>query len=63
MFKLIEIRGVVPKSLFITGIATKTEIEAISTACIGHSILRGEHEGKQVVLQTVLKVHDDVSAL
>lgn len=62
MFKLIEIRDVVPKSLFITGITTKT---AIGTPRIGCGIFQGEYEGGQVVLRlrSVLKVQDDVGAL
>ena len=62
MFGLIEIRDVLPKSLFITDIA-KTDDEVTGTSCIGHSGFRGKHKGKQVVLRAVLKVPDDVSAL
>ena len=35
MFKLIERRDIIPKSLFITGITTKMEVEATGIASIG----------------------------
>ena len=60
MFKLIERRDMIPKSLFITDI-TKTEVEAVDIASI--CVFQGEHEGKQVMLRAVLRVPDDVSAL
>ena len=50
MFKLIERRDIIPKSLFITGITTKMEVEATVIASIGLDVFRGEHEGKQVIL-------------
>ncbi len=54
MFKLIEKRGIMPKSLFITGITTTTNLEAVG--------FHGERDGEQVMLQVVYKVHEDVSA-
>ena len=62
MFKLIERRDIILKSLFITGITTKMEVEATGIASIGLDVFRGEHEGKQVILRAVLRVPDDVSA-
>jgi hypothetical protein len=56
MFKLIKRRDMIPKSLFITGITAKTEVEAVDRASIG--VFRGEHEGKQVILRAVLRVPD-----
>ena len=61
MFRLMETRDVLPKSLFITDI-TMTNAEAIGTVCIGQSAFRGEHKGKQVLLRAV-KVPDDVRTL
>jgi hypothetical protein len=55
MFELIRKWGVVPKSLFVTCITTTTSLEAID--------FRGERDGKQVMLQVVYKVHEDVRAL
>lgn len=63
MFKLVKIRDVEPKSLFITGITTKMTLEAVGTGLIGHSIFRGEHNGKQVALRVAYKVRENVSAL
>ena len=61
MFRLIKIRDVFPKSLFITDI-TMTNAEAIGTVCIGQSAFRGEHKGKQVAVRAV-KVPVDVRTL
>lgn len=54
MLKLIKKRDILPKSLFITDVAT-TSLEAIG--------FQGEHDGKQVMLQVVYKVYEDVSTL
>lgn len=62
MFKLIESRDAMPKSLFITNITTKMDLEAVGASHIGRSIFRGEHKGQQVALRVVYKVHDNVSA-
>ena len=63
MFKLIERRGIIPKSLFITSITAKTKVEAVGIASPGLSDFRAEHGGQQVILRAVLRVPDDVSAL
>ena len=63
MFKLIERRAIIPKSLFITGIIAKTKVEAVGIASTGLGDFQAEHEGKQVMLRAVLRVPDDVSAL
>ena len=44
-----------PKSLFITGITTTTNLGTIG--------FQGEHDSKQVMLQIMYKVHEDVSIL
>jgi hypothetical protein len=61
MFKLIDSRDVTPKSLFIAGITTVTDLGDISTVHIGHSIFRGEYRGEQVALRVLCTTHNNVN--
>ena len=62
MFKLINSRDIMPKSLFITGITTDTDPGDISTVDIGHSIFRGGYRREQVALRVLCTIHDNVDA-
>ena len=61
MFKLINSRDIMPKSLFITGITTDTDLGDIRTVHIEHGFW-GDYRGQQVALRVLCTIHDNVRA-
>ena len=61
MFKLIDRKLIMPKSLFITDITFKSHLDPVVVAPIG-SVFKGDHKGKHIVLKLVYKGHKDVSS-
>ena len=58
MFKLLSNIPVMPKSLFITSVAAKANLDYIGMGGFG-CVFEGKYKGKQVVLEVLYKGHHE----